>query len=275
MLEYPSIDPVAIAFGPVQIRWYGICYIVGILAAWWLMNRRIRLPHYAWNRDQVADMVFYATLGIIIGGRLGSVLFYNLPHYLEYPLDIFRIWQGGMAFHGGLLGVLVAIWLYTRAIGKSFFAATDLIAPMVPIGLGAGRIGNFINGELWGKISDVPWAMVFPAAAPPGVPRHPTQLYEAMLEGVILFAVLWWFSSKPRPLMSVSGLFLAGYGSFRFLVEFWREPDAHIGYLALDWVTMGQVLSVPMVLAGVILMVMAYRYQISDGRQQTTDDSEQ
>ena len=266
MLEYPSIDPVAIALGPVQIRWYGICYIVGILSAWWLMNRRICQPHYDWTRDQVADLVFYATLGIIIGGRLGSVLFYNLPHYLEYPLDIFKIWQGGMAFHGGLLGVLVAIWLYTRAIGKAFFTATDLIAPMVPIGLGAGRIGNFINGELWGKISNAPWAMVFPAAAPPGVPRHPTQLYEALLEGVVLFAILWWFSSRPRPLMSVSGLFLVGYGSFRFLVEFWREPDAHLGYLALDWVTMGQVLSAPMVVAGVILMVMGYGNRVTGNR---------
>ncbi|MCG8324766.1 MAG: prolipoprotein diacylglyceryl transferase [Thiotrichales bacterium] len=259
MLEYPSIDPVAIALGPVQIRWYGICYIVGIVAAWWLMNRRIRQPHYDWNSDQVADLVFYSTIGIIIGGRLGSVLFYNLPHYLENPLDILRIWQGGMAFHGGLLGVLAAVWLYTRFIGKSFFAATDLIAPMVPIGLGAGRIGNFINGELWGRISDVPWAMVFPQAMPPGVARHPTQIYEALLEGLVLFIILWWFSSRPRPLMSVSGLFLVGYGVFRFSVEFLREPDAHIGYLALDWVTMGQLLSVPMILFGIVLVFLAYR----------------
>ncbi|MDX1519470.1 MAG: prolipoprotein diacylglyceryl transferase [Gammaproteobacteria bacterium] len=270
MLEYPSIDPVAIAIGPVQIRWYGICYIVGILAAWWLMNRRIRLPHYDWTREQVADLVFYATIGIIIGGRLGSVLFYNLPYYLEHPLDILKIWQGGMAFHGGLLGVILAVWIYTKHIGKSFFAATDLMAPMVPIGLGAGRIGNFINGELWGRITDMPWGMVFPQASPPGVPRHPTQLYEAFLEGLVLFIILWWFSSRPRPLMSVSGLFLLLYGLFRFGVEFFREPDAHIGYLAFDWLTMGQVLSMPMMLLGGYLLWAACHSRNTDsGRQHT------
>ncbi len=259
MLQFPEIDPVAFSVGPLQVRWYGICYIVGIVAAWGLMNLRIRQPQYDWNRDQVADLVFYGTLGVIIGGRLGSVLFYNLPYYLDHPLDIIKIWQGGMAFHGGLVGVIAAIWIYTRSIGKSFFAATDLVAPMVPIGLGAGRIGNFINGELWGRISDVPWAVVFPQSSPAGVARHPTQLYEAMLEGVILFIILWWYSSRPRPLMSVSGLFLLMYGAFRFVVEFLREPDAHLGYLALGWVTMGQILSLPMCLAGLILLWLAHR----------------
>lgn len=259
MLEYPSIDPVAIAYGPVQIRWYGICYIVGILSAWWLMNVRIQSPQYDWDREQIADLVFYATLGIIVGGRLGSVLFYNLPYYLENPLDVFKIWQGGMAFHGGLVGVIAAIWMYTRSIGKSFFNAADLIAPMVPIGLGAGRIGNFINGELWGKTSDVPWAMVFPHVQPLGVARHPSQIYEALLEGVALFILLWWFSSKPRPRMSISGLFLLAYGIFRFSVEFLREPDAHIGYIVFNWVTMGQVLSLPMMIAGGIMVWWAYR----------------
>lgn len=257
MLEFPIIDPVAFAIGPLKIRWYGICYIVGILSAWWLMNYRIRSPQYDWNREQVADLVFYATLGIIIGGRLGSVLFYNFPYYLENPFDIFKVWQGGMAFHGGLLGVLVAVYLYSRSIGKSFFSATDLLAPMVPIGLGAGRIGNFINGELWGRITEVPWGMVFPNAMPAGIPRHPTQLYEACLEGLVLFIILWWYSSRPRPLMSVSALFLIGYGVFRFSVEFLREPDAHLGFLAFEWLTMGQLLSLPMILFGMLLFFMA------------------
>ncbi len=257
MLEFPAIDPVAFSLGPLKVRWYGICYIVGILAAWWLMSMRVRQPHYDWSRDQVADLVFYATIGIIVGGRLGSVFFYNFPYYLDNPFAIFKIWQGGMAFHGGLLGVLVAVWLYCRSINKTFFSATDLIAPVVPIGLGAGRIGNFINGELWGRTTEVPWGVVFPRAEPLGVGRHPTQLYEACLEGLVLFLILWIYSSRPRPRMSVSGLFLLGYGSFRFGVEFLREPDSHIGFVALDWLTMGQLLSVPMILFGLFLLIHA------------------
>lgn len=262
MLTFPEIDPVAIALGPLKIRWYGLCYVLGIVAAWWLMNQRVKLPHYDWTKEQVSDLVFYATIGIIVGGRLGSVLFYNFPFYLENPLEIFKVWKGGMAFHGGLLGVLVAVYWYCRSIGKSFFSATDLIAPVVPIGLGAGRLGNFINGELWGKISDVPWAMVFPHAEPLGVARHPSQLYQFCLEGVVLFLVLWFYSARPRSLMAVSALFLMLYGSFRFIVEFARQPDAHIGYLAFDWLTMGQVLSIPMILVGIVL------YQFSQKQKQ-------
>ena len=257
MLPYPEIDPVAIAIGPVQIRWYGLCYVVGIICAWWLMNRRIRQPHYDWTQEQVADLVFYATIGVIIGGRLGSVLFYNLPYYLENPLAILKIWEGGMAFHGGLLGVIIAMYFYSHSQGKGFFSAADLVAPVVPIGLGLGRLGNFINGELWGKISDVPWAMIFPSAEPFGLARHPSQLYQFLLEGVLLFIILWSYSAKPRPRMSVSGLFLLGYGSFRFLVEFFREPDAHLGYLAFNWLTMGQLLSVPMIVIGLGMMLLA------------------
>lgn len=259
MLTYPEIDPIALALGPLKIRWYGLCYVVGIMSAWYLLNVRGRQPDSDWNKEQIADLIFYATIGIIIGGRLGSVLFYNFPYYVENPLDIFKIWQGGMAFHGGLLGVLVAVYCYGRSIGKSFFTITDFIAPVVPIGLGAGRIGNFINGELWGKTTDVPWGMVFPHVEPIGVARHASQLYQFMLEGVVLFTILWFFSMKPRPKMSLSGLFLLFYGLFRFAVEFVREPDAHLGYLAFGWLTMGQALSLPMIVFGTILLVLAYR----------------
>ena len=266
MLKYPEIDPVAIAFGPVQVRWYGISYVAGILVAWWLL--RLRGVHAkSWTREQVADLVFYATAGIILGGRLGSVLFYNFPYYLEEPLAMFRVWEGGMSFHGGLLGVLIAVWLYCRKEKRGFFSVTDFIVPVGPIGLGSGRIGNFINGELWGGPSDLPWAMVFPDPMAGGVPRHPSQLYEACLEGLLLFVILWWYSARPRPVMAVSGLFLALYGVFRTAVECIRVPDKQIGYLAGDWLTMGMVLSVPMILAGLGLLLMAYRKGIG----QTTD----
>ncbi len=261
MLSYPEIDPIALALGPLKIRWYGLCYVVGIMGAWFLLNYRSQRPDSGWNKEQVADLVFYATIGIIIGGRLGSVLLYNFPYYLDNPLDIFKIWRGGMAFHGGLLGVLIAVYLYGRSIGKSFFSITDFIAPVVPIGLGAGRIGNFINGELWGKTTDMPWGMVFPHVEPFGVARHASQLYQFMLEGAVLFIILWIYSSRPKPLMSVSGLFLFMYGLFRFAIEFVRVPDAHLGYIAFDWLTMGQILSFPMILLGVILLVMAYRHK--------------
>lgn len=258
MLNYPDIDPVAIELGPLKIRWYGISYVIGILVGWWLLNRRA-VRHPGWTKDQVADMVFYSVIGVIIGGRLGSVLFYNLPYYLDHPIAIFNITQGGMSFHGGLLGVLVGLWFFGRKTGKGFFMVSDFLAPVVPIGLGCGRIGNFINGELWGGPSNLPWAMVFPDPRAGNIARHPSQLYEALLEGLVLFIVLWLYSAKPRPTMSVSGLFLLGYGVFRFAVEFVREPDAHIGYLAWGWLTMGQALSAPMIVAGTILLSLAYR----------------
>ena len=259
MLTYPHIDPVALDLGFIQIRWYGISYVVGILLAWWLMKVRARQAFRDFSQPQVADLVFYAMLGIIIGGRLGSVLFYNFDYYLQRPWEIVYLQQGGMSFHGGLLGVMVAVWVYARKQHKSFFSVTDFIAPVVPVGLFTGRIANFINGELWGAPSTLPWAMVFPDPAAGDLPRHPSQLYEALLEGVLLFVILWWFSTKPRPTAAVSGLFLAAYGVFRFLVEFVREPDSHIGYLAFGWVTMGQVLSLPMIVFGLLFIVMAYR----------------
>ena len=257
MLTYPHIDPVALELGPLKIHWYGIMYLVGFGAAWWLGNLRAKLPHSPLNPEQIADLIFYGALGAVLGGRLGYILFYDFSNYLSHPLNIFKVWEGGMSFHGGLLGVLVAMWLYSRKLNVGFFVVTDFLAPLVPIGLGAGRIGNFINGELWGKVTDLPWGMVFPNAG--ALPRHPSQLYQAFLEGAVLFVILWVYSRKPRPTLSVSGLFLICYGLFRFIVEFARQPDAHIGYLAFGWLTMGQVLSTPMIVAGVVLMVWAYK----------------
>jgi phosphatidylglycerol:prolipoprotein diacylglycerol transferase len=249
----PNIDPVAIHLGPVKVHWYGIMYVLGFLALWWFGSRRAKRPGSGWTAEQVGDLVFYGALGVILGGRLGYMLFYNLPHYLAFPLDVLKVWQGGMSFHGGLVGVLLAMWYFGRKNGKTFFTVTDFIAPWVPIGLGLGRLGNFINHELWGKVTDAPWGMVFRDGGP--LPRHPSQLYQAALEGLALFLILWWFTRKPRPTASVSGLFLIGYGVFRFLVEFVREPDAQLGYLAFGWVTMGQVLSLPMIVFGIGLMV--------------------
>ena len=257
MINYPQIDPVAVNFGVIQIHWYGLTYLAGLAIAWWLLVYRAKMSHSQWNSDEVADLIFYSAIGIIVGGRLGSVIFYNLSYYLSNPLDIFKIWQGGMSFHGGLIGVMLAAVFFSVKTKKKFFVICDYFIPVVPVGLGFGRIGNFINGELWGVPSNLPWAMVFPGRAAGNIPRHPSQLYEALLEGVILFIVLWWFSSTSRPRMAVSGLFLSLYGIFRFGVEFVREPDAHIGYLAGKWLTIGQVLSTPMIIAGVILMLLS------------------
>ncbi|MEX2517353.1 MAG: prolipoprotein diacylglyceryl transferase [Gammaproteobacteria bacterium] len=259
MIQYPAIDPIAFSVGPLAIRWYGLSYIAGIVLGWWLLRRRG--PHQGWDNDAIADLVFYVVLGVIIGGRLGSVLFYNLPYYLDNPFAVLKIWQGGMSFHGGLIGSLLAVWWFARSRGRTFFAATDFLAPVVPLGLCFGRIANFINGELWGKPTDLPWAMVFPDPAAGGLARHPSQLYQAALEGLLLFVILWIYSSRPRPTMAVSGLFLIGYGTLRFLVEFVREPDAQLGYLAFGWLTMGQLLCIPMILIGEWLLVMAYKKQ--------------
>ena len=207
-MVYPAIDPVAVSLGPLHIHWYGLMYLCGFAGAWWL--GRVRAVRYGWTVEQVEDLLFYGAIGVILGGRLGYSIFYDFANNIENPFNIFKIWQGGMSFHGGLLGVLVAFWLFSRKTGKSYFEISDFIAPMVPIGLFFGRVGNFINGELWGKVSDVPWAMVFPTGGP--LPRHPSQLYEAGLEGVVLFLVLWLYSAKPKPVGAVSGLFLLGYG---------------------------------------------------------------
>ena len=259
MLPYPQIDPVAIALGPLKIHWYGLMYLVGIGGAWLLASRRLKDFDPSWSKEKLSDLVFWVAMGVILGGRLGYALFYDLSAYLAEPLKILRVWEGGMSFHGGLIGVMLATWLFGRRNGKSFFQLMDFIAPLVPIGLGAGRIGNFINAELWGKVTDVPWAMVFPNGGPD--PRHPSQLYQFALEGVALFVILWLYSRKPRPTMAVSGLFAICYGIFRFIVEFVRVPDAQLGYLAWNWLTMGQVLCLPMILGGIGLMVWAHRRQ--------------
>jgi phosphatidylglycerol:prolipoprotein diacylglycerol transferase len=257
MLTYPDINPIAFQLGPLKVHWYGIMYLIGFGAAWWLGRRRALRPASGWTEQQIGDLIFYGALGAVLGGRIGYVLFYDLSAYIAEPLRVFKVWEGGMSFHGGLIGVLLAMTLYSRHINKAFFEVMDFLAPLVPIGLGAGRIGNFINGELWGKVSEVPWAMVFPTGGP--LPRHPSQLYEAFLEGLVLFTILWVFSRKPRPRMAVSGLFLLCYGLFRFAVEFVRMPDAQLGYLALGWVTMGQILSTPLIIGGAGLLWWAYR----------------
>ena len=264
MLIAPNIDPIAIALGPIKIHWYGLMYLVGFAALWWFGLRQTRKPGSTWTPDQVSDLVFYGALGVILGGRLGYVLFYNLSFYAQHPLDAFKIWQGGMSLHGGLIGTFIALLLFARRHGKRVLEVTDFASPWAPIGLGAGRLGNFINHELWGRPSDVPWAMVFPNAGPQ--PRHPSQLYEFFLEGVVLFLLLWWFARRPRPAGAVTALFLIGYGAFRFFVEFFREPDAHIGFLFAG-ATMGQLLSAPMVAIGIALMVYVYRRDAKPGHQ--------
>jgi len=260
MLTYPQIDPVLIQVGFVKVHWYGVMYLVAFGLAWWLGTYRTRRPNAIITAEQMGDLLFYCALGVVLGGRIGYILFYDFPHYIAEPLAILEIWKGGMSFHGGLLGVLLATWLYGRQIQRRFFELTDFIAPLVPLGLAVGRIGNFINGELWGRATDVPWAMIFPHPAAGGIPRHPSQLYQAALEGLALFVILWLFSKKPRPTMAVSGLFLIGYGSFRIIAEFFRTPDAQLGFIAFDWLTMGQLLSVPMLLAGGLFMFLAYRW---------------
>jgi phosphatidylglycerol---prolipoprotein diacylglyceryl transferase len=253
MLEFPVIDPVALQIGPLSARWYGIMYAVGFSVAWFLARRRAARPGSGWTAMQVDDLITWGVAGVVLGGRLGYVLFYDLSYYLSEPSQILSIWRGGMSFHGGVAGVILVAWLYGRNIGKSLLQVGDFIAPLVPPGLLAGRLGNFINGELWGRVTDAPVGMVFPTGGP--LPRHPSQLYEAALEGLALFIILWVYSAKPRTAGAVGGLFLLGYGAFRFLVEFFRQPDAQLGFVAFDWMSMGQVLCLPMIALGLFLML--------------------
>ncbi|GBL03857.1 prolipoprotein diacylglyceryl transferase [Glaciecola sp. KUL10] len=253
-LSFPDIDPIIFEIGPLALRWYGLMYLVGFAAAFFLANRR--LSRTAWTKEQLSDLLFWCFVGVIVGGRFGYVFFYNFSYLLQDPMYLLRIWEGGMSFHGGCIGVILAAYLYAKKQNWSFLAVGDFIAPLVPIGLGAGRIGNFINGELWGRTTDVPWAFVFPGAG--NEPRHPSQLYEFALEGVLLFIILWLYSVKPRPVGSVGGLFLAGYGSFRFIVEYFREPDAHLGLYSFG-LSQGQLLCVPMILAGIGLIAYSFK----------------
>jgi phosphatidylglycerol---prolipoprotein diacylglyceryl transferase len=258
MLIHPQFDPIALQLGPLAIRWYGLLAFASVL----LLGRyRIETqPKLGWTNRDLDDMLFLGVLGTVLGGRLGYVLFYKFSEYMHDPVRIFFVWEGGMAFHGGFLGVILAMIWFARSRGKSWMSVTDFIAPLVPLGLGAGRIGNFINGELWGRATDVPWAMVFPLVD--NQPRHPSQLYQFALEGLVLFALLWWYSRRWRPLGAVSGVFLIGYGALRFLVEFTREPDGFLGLLAFG-LSMGQWLSLPMVAAGIGLLTWANRRRIS------------
>ena len=267
MLVHPQFDPVAIhigpfniggvVIGPFAIRWYGLMYLVGFILFVVLGRKRARQNLLTgWHPRDIDDMLFYGVLGVILGGRLGYVLFYKPLYYLVHPLEIFQVWQGGMSFHGGFLGVLIALWFYARKRGRRWLDVTDFVAPLCPLGLAAGRLGNFINGELVGRATSGPWAMVFPQVD--NLPRHPSQLYEFALEGVVLFVILWLYASRHRPMGAVSGLFLLGYGTLRFIAEFAREPDNFLGYVAGD-LTMGQLLSLPMIVVGFALMVFAYR----------------
>lgn len=258
MLPYPEIDPVAIALGPVKVHWYGLAYLAGLAFAWWLAVRRSRVPGAAVAREQVDDLIFFGALGVVLGGRIGYAIFYGSDRLAEDPSWLLRVWQGGMSFHGGMLGVMLAMYLFARKRDIGIGSLLDFVAPLVPIGLAFGRLGNFIGQELWGRPSDVPWAMVFPKD-PLQLARHPSQLYQFALEGVLLGIVLIWFSSRPRPTWAVSGLFSLGYGCMRFVVEFFREPDQHIGYEALGWMTRGQLLCLPMIALGIFLLVFAYR----------------
>ena len=259
MFVHPQFDPVAVHLGPLAVRWYGLMYLVGFALFWWVGRRRIAArPEGVWREKDLDDALFYGILGTIIGGRLGYVFFYKLGEYLAEPWRMLFVWEGGMSFHGGLIGVIFAMWLFARSRKQDWLAITDFIAPLVPIGLGAGRLGNFINAELWGRPTNVPWAMVFPNVD--ALPRHPSQLYELALEGIALFVILSWFSAKPRPRGAVSGLFLMCYGCFRFAVEFTRQPDSYLGLLALG-LTMGQWLSIPMIAAGAALLKWAYGQQ--------------
>ncbi len=275
-MVYPEIDKVAFHVWKFPVHWYGIMYLAGFIIAFKLLQQRAKHAQHKddWNTEKIADLVFYGALGVIIGGRLGYVLFYNFDRLMVDWLSVFRIWEGGMSFHGGLLGVVVALWLFARRYKFGLFTITDFAAPVTPLGLGLGRLGNFINGELWGKPTDLPWGMMLKCKNLSvtdhlrkycdinGItkPLHPSQLYEFFLEGIVLFVVVWFFAKKPRPTMAVSGVFLVFYGLFRFLVEFIRLPDGG-KYFAFGWLTKGQLLSVPMVLIGGLLLWLAYRRQ--------------
>jgi phosphatidylglycerol---prolipoprotein diacylglyceryl transferase len=266
MLRYPHIDPIAVSLGPVRIHWYGIMYLVGFAAAWWLARRRAAQPASSWKSVDVDDFVFYAMLGVILGGRIGYVFFYGLPLWRADALYPLKIWEGGMSFHGGLLGVITAAAIFARQRARRLGDVFDFAAPLPGVGIFFVRIGNFINGELWGRPTDVPWAMLVPDPnGGPAVVRHPSQLYEATLEGLVLFIILWLYSSRPRPRYAPSGLFLICYSVARIAVEFVREPDVQIGYLAGGWFTMGQLLSLPMLILGIAMLLTAYRQRSSSG----------
>ena len=259
-LQFPNIDPVIFSLGPIALRWYGLMYLIGFVAAMFLANKAADKSKGLWNREQVSDLLFYGFLGVIIGGRVGYVFFYQFELFLAEPLYLFKIWEGGMSFHGGLLGVIAAVFIFARRENKHFLEVGDFVAPLVPIGLGMGRLGNFINSELWGRPTDVSWAFVFPSD-PLQLPRHPSQLYEFFLEGLVFFIILYVVSQRKPQLGLLSGLFLIGYGIFRMFVELFREPDDHLGFF-FEYISMGQILSLPMVIVGLIIIIYGSSRQI-------------
>lgn len=269
MLTHPQFDPVALSLGPVSIHWYGLMYVLAFVLFVVLGRIHVkRRPDLGYSPEALEDIMFFGILGVVLGGRIGYILFYKLSHYLSHPVEIFYVWQGGMSFHGGFLGVLVAMWWWGRKHQRGFFEVTDFIAPLVPTGLMAGRIGNFLNGELPGRITDPavwPWAMWFPQVDATPVARHPSQVYNALGEGVFLFLLLWWFSKKPRHVGMVSAMFLLGYGGFRFFAEFAREPDVFLGFQALG-LTRGQWLCIPMLIAAAIIFAMARQNRFKSRR---------
>lgn len=260
MLKHPNFNPVAVDLGVIQIHWYGLMYLAGFVFGWWICRLHSRQGRITLNDEQIADLVFACAIGLVLGGRIGYTLFYGFDRFLENPLWALKIWQGGMSFHGGFIGVCLALVWFSRRQNVTLGALADLAALAVPMGLGFGRIGNFIGQELWGRATTVPWGMVFPHD-PLGLARHPSQLYQALLEGPLLFAIIFFFSRRPRPPWAAAGLFILCYGVFRFTVEFFREPDAHIGFDLFGWLSRGQLLSLPMVVAGLIMMIWAYRRQ--------------
>jgi phosphatidylglycerol:prolipoprotein diacylglycerol transferase len=258
MLTYPHINPIAISIGPVRVHWYGIMYLIGFVAAWWLARHRARRPGSTWSSLDIDDLIFYCAMGVILGGRIGWCIFYGHDVIAERWLNVFRIWDGGMSFHGGMTGVLAAAAVFAHVKRKRLADVLDFLAPLPGVGLFFGRIGNFINGELWGKPTDLPWGFRLPDGQGGMLARHPSQLYEACLEGLLLFTILWWFTSTPRPRLAPVGLFLLIYGCARFAVEWVRLPDTNIGYLAGQWLTMGMLLTTPMIFIGAGLMIYAY-----------------
>lgn len=259
MITYPDINPVALDLGVAKVHWYGLMYLFGFLAAWWIGNYRAKQENSGWNKEQVSDVIFYGAMGVILGGRIGYILFYNFDKFIDNPVIILRIWEGGMSFHGGLIGVIAGLYLFARKSGKTYFEVNDFIAPMVPLGLGFGRLGNFINKELWGRPAEtvIPWAMDYGDH----IARHPSSLYQALSEGLILFLILFYYTKKSRPVMAVSALFMICYGTFRFITEFYRTPDDHLGFVMFDWMTKGQQLSIPMVIVGLAVFIYAYNKQ--------------
>jgi phosphatidylglycerol---prolipoprotein diacylglyceryl transferase len=262
MLAYPHIEAIALQIGPIKIYWYGLMYIFGFALAWMLAKLRAKKLNYNWNNDIISDFIFYAAMGVVLGGRIGYVLFYEFDSLLYDPWIIFKVWLGGMSFHGGLIGLIVSLFFFSHKVKLSFLSMLDFVSPLAPLGIALGRIGNFINAELLGRVTTMPWGMIFPNGGP--LPRHPSQLYEAFVEGILLFIIVWFYSAKPKSPGKVSALFLLIYGIGRFGCEFFRQPDPQIGFVAFGWLTLGQLLSLPMIIVGAGMLIFLRNRQLSD-----------